>query len=94
LSELKVRLNLAGFVINKISYINLFIFPGVFVARLFQKLVNFNPKNYEEIRDVFVVPRLINFFLKGVLALEASILPFLSLPFGINIVAVIQKPND
>lgn len=92
INELKDSVKQAGFIVNRISYINAFIFPAVLVIRLLQRLINFRPKNYEKINDLFVVPKPINIFLKGILALESLIVPFINLPFGVNIIAVIQKP--
>lgn len=90
--EFNQKLLNAGFIINKMSYVNIFIFPAVIVIRFMQRLIGFKPKQYDQIYDAFNLPKAINFFLRGMLKLESLLLSFMNLPFGINIVTVVQKP--
>lgn len=86
LSELKNKLLDAGFVINKISYFNTLLFPLVYFIRM---LNNFSRKN--ETSDIEMPNRAVNFLLKQIFGIEKYLLKFANLPFGVSILAVIEK---
>lgn len=87
-SELREKLRGSGFTIERISYINMLLFP---LALLKQILEGIKPakKTTSSIADV---PKLINGVLSRLLSLETFFLRRTSLPIGIGLVAVCRKP--
>lgn len=78
----------AGFVCEKISYMNFFLLPFVFVVR---KLSNLSPGPARS--DVQEVSLVINFILKTIYGSERYLLRFMNLPLGSSIIAVCRKPD-
>jgi SAM-dependent methyltransferase len=85
-SGLRAKLQNAGFVVETITYFNTILFPVVLCVRFGSKLL------HRQTSD-FTIPA---FGLNRVLALifgaERFIVPRLSLPFGVSILAVARKP--
>ena len=78
----------AGFVPQKISYFNSFLFPLAALKRLTQK--NLNPEDIHAVVDP--VPALVNSLFHNVFAAEARLLSSMSFPFGVSLVAIVRKP--
>ncbi|OGF90510.1 hypothetical protein A3I27_02490 [Candidatus Giovannonibacteria bacterium RIFCSPLOWO2_02_FULL_43_11b] len=74
-------------IIKKLSYFNLLMFPVIFVFRFLRKIFNFN----EGESDFFILPRILNNSLEKIFSLEANILRWIDLPFGVSIICVLQK---
>jgi SAM-dependent methyltransferase len=87
--ELKVKLEKAGFTVERISYYNTTLFPLVWLHRQWGKLVNSTPKSevQEDINPV------VNRILKKFYLFELSLLKHFNLPFGVNIMAVARKDS-
>jgi SAM-dependent methyltransferase len=86
LSELKIKLLQAGFTVEKISYYNTILFPLIFIVR---KLNNILKRDGAS--DLEMPPSALNFILKKIFGVERYLLNFLSLPFGVSILAVVKK---
>lgn len=85
-TELNTKLVLAGFTVEKISYFNTLLFPLVFVVRMLNNVLKRNGAS-----DVDMPNWLLNFVLNKIFAFEKYLLRFMNLPFGVSILAVVQK---
>ena len=87
--ELQSKLEKVGFVVEKISYFNAFLFPFVYLKRKVEKLSKSEPKS--EVQET--INPLINSILEGLFKIEIKGLDNINYPFGINIFAVARKNN-
>lgn len=88
--ELKRKIKSAGFLIEKLSFVNMALLPLTIIRHFLEKL---NPPQ-EITSAVTPPPLLINKILTFVLSLEATFLSFTNLPFGIGLLAVCRKPPE
>lgn len=89
LRELREKVSLAGFTIEKISYRNTMLFPLVATKRFAERLPI--RKNAELVSDLRPLPKAVNKFLRQVLFLENKLMQNLSLPFGLSIFCIARK---
>lgn len=78
----------AGFKQKKLSYFNTLLFPLAALKRLTQK--NLRPEDIHAVVDP--VPAAVNSLFHSVFASEAALLKNASLPFGVSLVGIFQKP--
>lgn len=76
-----------GFVIQKLSYINFFLFPGVVLIRLFKK--NLYKDDY--ISDFKLPNKVLNTMLQKLFGLERFLLRVMNLPFGVSLICIASK---
>ena len=88
--ELQDKVAQAGFHIEKLSYVNTFLFPAVFIVRLWKRHVH---RNGSPRSDLWSVPPLLNSILYSIYGLEASLLPYIDLPVGSSLVCIARKPE-
>ena len=86
LSELKRKLIESGFKIEKISYYNTLLFPLVFIVRIFNRFFNRGGAP-----DLELPNQLVNFLFKFIFGLEKYLLRAVDLPFGVSILAVVER---
>lgn len=86
LSELNEKLVQAGFTVERISYYNSFLFPVVFLVRMFNSIFKRDGSS-----EVEMPSRLINILLRKIFGLEKYILNYINLPYGVSILAVVRK---
>lgn len=95
--ELKLKLELSGLRVSRISYNNFFLFPAVAGVRFLRP---YNPglksPHLDDAADVYQVdmepiPEPLNTILHGVYWLEAEILERVAFPFGISILCAARK---
>lgn len=86
---LNALLKESGFVVKKISYWNMFLFPLFLTAALIDKIVDDDSRSVSTM-DHEINP-LLNFIFTGLLYIETWIMRYISLPIGASIVAVGQK---
>lgn len=86
LAELKEKLVLAGFTIEKITYFNTILFPIVYIVRMLNNLLNRDGAS-----DVDMPSSVINYLLKKIFGIEKYLLRLINLPFGVSILAVVKK---
>lgn len=84
-SELRTKLQRAGFHVRLISYCNSALFLPIAAIRLARRQFS---RNDESQAALGVVPRPANAFLGGLFGMERHIIPMLPLPFGVSLVAV------
>lgn len=87
--EFQNILKKAGFIIMKLSYVNLILLPPVIVLQFIEKIQK--PKTTKS--AIFPLPYWLNWILTFLLSLEAYLLRWFDLPFGIGLLAVCQKPE-
>lgn len=85
--ELKTKLEQAGFIVERISYINTLLFPLVYIKRKLEKLSSKQPES--EVQDTInpMLNKLLTMMYKGEIWLNRHI----TYPCGINIYAVARK---
>ena len=91
-TELKKQLADSGFRICTLSYVNFILFPIIAPIRIVQRLRHYTPSDDVNLTDLFNVKEPLNSLLLGILKMEAFLLKFMRLPFGVGIVALVQKP--
>lgn len=72
-----------GFVVERVSFWNFFLFPPVAVVRLVKKLLKRRRKS-----DIEKLPNIVNWFLTMTLSIEVWLLSFMNLPVGISLLCV------
>ncbi len=88
-SQFNKLLGGAGFSIVKSTYFNTLLFPAAVLKRVTEK-----NKQYASSTDVVdrVSPGM-NRLLHKIFSMEASLLPYMSLPFGLSILTIARKPK-
>jgi SAM-dependent methyltransferase len=84
--ELKRALRSAGFEIALLSHFNSLLFPPIAAARLVGKLTG------RESADDGIPAPPVNRLLQSVFGLEAGLIGRVPLPFGVSLVAIVQRP--
>ncbi|MCA9726359.1 MAG: class I SAM-dependent methyltransferase [Candidatus Eisenbacteria bacterium] len=82
----------AGFVVDRITYWNTLLFPGLAALRFLRKGAAHEegpPRS-----DVTELPGWINGTLHGVLRLERALVRRVDLPFGLSLLVVAHRPED
>lgn len=98
--ELAEKLSLIGFRIKRISYNNFFLFPLIAGIRLLRpdepELESPHLTEEEEVYQVEMepIPEPANTILHGVGWLEAELVQRISLPFGMSVLAIAEKPTN
>ena len=87
LNELKNKLVKSNFKIGKISYINSFLFPIIFLSRIFKNIFGMEDSNIKKTNLFFS-----KIFYTS-LVLESKLLKLFNFPFGVSIIAVARKSN-
>ncbi len=88
--ELKEKLEKAGFLVEKVTYVNTLLFPFLYLKRKLEKLSNAPPKS-EVDEDL---PKWLNSLLTKLYYLELRGVSYFNYPFGINIFAVARKNQN
>jgi SAM-dependent methyltransferase len=80
----------SGFNILHISYANTFLFPLAVIKRTLERIF----PTASNSSDLSINNRVFNDHLQKILSIEAPIVALRSLPFGLSLIAVGQKPGD
>jgi len=86
-TEMATKINKAGFIIKKITYVNFFLFPLALIKRIFEG----KKVGKEDVDNLYLTNSLLNYILKKILFLEAFLINYINLPFGLSIVCVAGK---
>lgn len=89
INELKQKLQDAGFVVEKISWINMILFLSALLVFIYEKIVK-SSKDYSPLTKL---PNFLNSIMVNIIAFEAKIIPIVNLPFGLGIISIAKKPN-
>jgi SAM-dependent methyltransferase len=85
---LTVALEQAGFVVERISYFNSFLFPLIAGVRLVQKTLGLASKAEDATPGPFA-----NTLLEHIFSAEAGLLKVLNFPFGVSLIAIAKRKN-
>lgn len=85
-SELRQKLNKAGFKIKRITYANFLLFVPIYLTRALQL-----SRGKKESSDVELPPTIINGILESLLNIESLLIRFVDLPFGVSLFALAMK---
>lgn len=86
--DLAQKVSKAGFKILKISYVNSFLFPIIFFARMFFKLF---PKSMNKVSESQLSPSWMNNLLYKIFISELFFLKYINFPVGVSILCVCNK---
>lgn len=92
--ELKQKARAAGLEAVAVSYANTFLFPVAFVTRLLQRVQQRMVRKGTPRVDMFPVREPLNAWLAHLLSLEGKLMDWISLPFGVSIVAVFAPEKN
>lgn len=92
----KIFLNLFKdkFIIKKISFYNFFLFPVKIAFVIFSHITKFLFPNKEKRSYNETPPKFINLIFKYILYFEAKLIRYFSLPFGVSLIILVQKPRS
>jgi len=90
--ELRKRLLSAGFNVQRLTYMNAVLFPGIAAIRLIRHVLPSPPELKSDF--AFPAPRPLNGLLSEVFGAERHILGRFNLPFGVSILALAHKPVE
>ena len=88
--DLRVKLAAAGFTIASMTHTNATLFPLMLAVRAAQRLRGAEAR----VADIAIPPAPINALLSGLLALEARVVPHLSMPIGSSILCLARKDES
>ena len=86
--QLREKVEKAGSRVQRLSYLNFFLFPLAALVRLLQRL---SPGCGTPRMDMFPVPEPFSTALAGLLALEGWLMQWLELPLGVSLVTVVER---
>ncbi|MEW6610019.1 MAG: class I SAM-dependent methyltransferase [Patescibacteria group bacterium] len=87
LGELRQKLSVAHFQVQRITYIMTILFPLAFTARLLEQIV---PRTYDA-SALFRCASIVNTLFTTILLFEVWLLRYVNFPFGLSIIAVARK---
>jgi SAM-dependent methyltransferase len=87
--EVRARLQSAGFDVRRLTYLNVFLFPGIVAIRLIRHVLP-EPQSLQS-DFAFPAPRPLNRLLGAIFGAERHLLGRLDMPFGVSIMALAQK---
>jgi SAM-dependent methyltransferase len=90
--DLGRRLRAAGFTVVRMSYTNTILCPPIFLLRRLRRILHPVSRPEEAKSDFGRAPGFLHPFFKATLFIEAFLLKFMNLPFGVSIVVVAKKP--
>jgi len=94
-SKLKRLLTESGLKVREISYMNMFLMPFIVCVRLMKNFFGalfFREKEFKS--ELQIPPRFINTSLLSLLQFENKLVKKCSLPFGLTLVSLSQKPEN
>lgn len=85
-SALREKLLTAGFLPERLTYFNTFLFPPIAAWRLLNRIVPLHSHSEVQLNNSFI-----NGILYAIFRAEARFLHFINFPFGVSILAVVRK---
>jgi hypothetical protein len=83
----------AGFEVDRVSYINAFLFPPIAAIRLLRRLQHRLRRSTTQRSDFrYPAPRPLNFLLALIFGAEAPIVRRVDIPVGVSILALARRP--
>jgi SAM-dependent methyltransferase len=91
-SDLGRRLGAAGFTVLRMTYANTILCPPIFLLRRLRRILHPVSLPEKAKSDFNLAPGFLHAVFKATLFVEAFLLKFMNLPFGVTVVAVARKP--
>jgi SAM-dependent methyltransferase len=92
-AEVRDRLTATGFQVQRVSYMNAFMFPPIAAIRWLRRLEHrLRPRTAQQSDFRYPAPRPVNFLLALIFGAEAPIVRRVNLPIGVSILALARKP--
>ena len=91
-SEVRDRLHVAGFEVQRLTYMNAVLFPAIAGIRLIRHVLPSPPGLKSDF--AFPAPRPLNGLLSAIFGAERFMLGRFDIPFGVSIMALARKPSD
>ncbi len=91
-ADLRMRLQRAGFLIQRLTYTNATLFPALSIARLIQRRRGLRSEN-EAGAEISVPPEPVNAIMSAVMQLEGLWLRWFDEPFGSSLLCLARKPG-
>lgn len=88
--EFRSKLEDNSFSILKLTYLNFFLVPIVFLTRLPFLL---RIKRKQPITGIFKMPRIVNYLFYKILLLENFLVRYIDFPFGMSVICIAKKNN-
>jgi SAM-dependent methyltransferase len=93
-AEVRERMTSSGFLVERLSYINAFLFPPIAAVRLISRLEHrLRPRTTPKSDFRYPAPRPLNFLLALIFGAEAPIVRRINIPIGVSILALGRKPG-
>jgi len=89
MKQFKQLISLHQWKVLKISYAISFTFPGVVLYRLIAKMIKRGDEKPKT--DLIILPNFLNSILTYIIHIEAFLIQYIRLPFGLSIVAALKK---
>ncbi|MBI3650454.1 MAG: class I SAM-dependent methyltransferase [Acidobacteria bacterium] len=89
-SELRNKLTISGFEVERISYYITFLFFPIFIMRLLQSV--FKKSVYPKSSHI-ILPGWLNALLIGILGFERFLLNWINFPFGVSLICIARKSS-
>jgi SAM-dependent methyltransferase len=90
--EITRKLQDCGFIVRRVTYWNMFLFPVVVAVRLMRREREEDLSNPAR-SDIVVPPEPANGFLSTVMLVERALIKKIALPFGSSVAVMAQKPR-
>ena len=90
-AEIKEKMNKAGFVIEKLSYANLFLFPMIFAGRI---LFKFWKNRINVVSENDLSPTWSNKILGGIFGFEHLLLQKINFPIGVSLLCIAKREGS
>lgn len=93
-TELKEKMEYAGFNIEKITYANMLLALPLFIKRLLERQPLFGMMSKRGHSDTYLLTKVLNSILYWNLRVENSLLAYFNFPFGSSVICVGKKGKD
>jgi SAM-dependent methyltransferase len=90
--DLAGRLEAAGFDVLRTTYANAILCPPIFLLRCLRRIFSPVSRREDAKSDFDRAPGFLHAIFKATLFIEAFLLRFMNLPFGVTVIAVARKP--
>lgn len=88
--ELREKITAAGLRIEKLTYVNTFLFPVVLAGRL---VIRLRGQTEQDVSENEMHPKWSNGILKRIFAAERPLLRYINFPFGVSLLCVARKTD-
>lgn len=95
-SQLRAKLKNSCFSIDKLSYFNSFLFPGIAAVRLLRRVLKTGRTSAADLKSDFTLTKgrgALNSLLSSLFGLERYVVAGPGFPFGISIIAIANRPR-